>query len=99
MGKNWDCFDKTCTFSKKSLRMLKMGVEKNLAPVDGELSKVSVDMRFDPERSIVRSLQVTESTDEFQNFTEIPTNKLCLMKRLQNVSQGPYDLIAFESVA
>ena len=29
MGKNWDCFDKTCTFSKKSLRMLKMGVEKN----------------------------------------------------------------------
>ena len=49
--------------------------------MDGELSKVSVDMQLDPERLFVRCLQVTERTDEFQNFTEIPTKKLCLMKR------------------
>ena len=32
-----------------------MGAEKKLVPVDGELSKVSVDMQFDPERSFAAS--------------------------------------------
>ena len=32
-----------------------MGAEKKLAPVDGELSKISVDMWFDPERSFAAS--------------------------------------------
>ena len=46
----------------------------------------------------LRPLQVTICTDEFRNFTEIPTKKLCLMRRLQNVSTGFYNLIASECV-
>ena len=46
----------------------------------------------------LRPLQVTICTDEFRNFTENPTNKLCLMRRLENVRGWIYDLIASESV-
>ena len=47
----------------------------------------------------LRPLQVTICTDEFQNFTEIPTKNMCLMRRQQNVSPSIYDLIASESVS
>ena len=46
----------------------------------------------------LRPLQMTKSTDEFRNFTVIFTKKLSLMRRLQNVIPGIYDLIASESV-
>ena len=46
----------------------------------------------------LRPLQVTICTDEFQNFTEISTNKLCLIRWLDNVNHVQYDLIAFECV-
>ena len=65
--------------------------------MDGELSKVSVDVQFDLKRSFAAS-------PGDQKYRRIPKfywnshQKIVFDEAVQNVSQGPYDLIAFESV-
>ena len=58
--------------------------------MDGELSKILVDIQFDLKRSF--------ATEEFRNLPEISMKKMCLMRWLQNMSKVPYDLIASQSV-
>ena len=93
-----ECSDKTCTFLKKQLNILRILVEqKKWHQWTENYLKFPWIFSLAP-KDHLRPVHRPQSTEEFQNLTEIPIKKLCLMRPLGNMSKVPYDFRASQSV-